>query len=188
MLEVKESNIEGAGLGVFATKDIDKDILLTEYYGTILSLEDIQEYDINALEPSAVLLWANFYTFGDVHKYKPNSCGQMINDYSIIQNRLYTDIELDDVVALYDKTSLKHCNVKPRAYNSKHYMLSSRFIKKGEELYFHYGSAYWLQNLDPAYHTDKMNNMFRTMNEEQHFAAALSSAVHQFKKQQEQST
>jgi hypothetical protein len=36
-LEVKPSNIDCAGVGEFANKDIAKNQLLTEYYGTIVS-------------------------------------------------------------------------------------------------------------------------------------------------------
>lgn len=141
MLEIKESLIEDSGLGVFATEDISKGSILTEYYGQVC-LDNVIPSDADRL---AMLKISGFLTVGNRKEYNVHKCGQIINDYALINELTITNTtSLENSVLEYHKESLNHCNVEAIAQNNKHYISSKRLIKAGEELYLYYGQAYWL--------------------------------------------
>lgn len=144
MLEVKKSLISNAGLGVFATQDIDAGVELTEYHGLVCSdYSEVQD------ELATALLYTDeFFTLGNVNQHSSLQCGQIINDYSKISFAIHQTLQdLENVVNQYIKESTKHANVEMKARSNKHYAYSIKKIKSGEELYFHYGHIHWLMFL-----------------------------------------
>lgn len=182
MLEVKQSNIEGAGLGVFATKDIDENTLLTEYYGFIYN-------DLSAPtdQSSAVLYLDGYTTIGDTSTHASSQCGQMINDYiRITYSSTLTPSNLVNAVQNYELESSKRANTAPVAQSSKHYVKSITCINQGEELYMSYGSHYWLHLLSQHNSlTPKLIESINSLVRDQLKTLHLINSVHQFKKQQE---
>lgn len=149
MIEIKKSSIKNGGYGVWATQDILEDTAITEYYGSKLSLEkydDLQaiflsnansltEDQIKIIQNDAVLNCGSYYIVGEKQYKDKSKCGQIINDVSFLK-----DFSEKSFYA-YDDSS-KDCNVYP-VFGEPTLMFSSRKIKKGEELFYHYGNKYW---------------------------------------------
>jgi len=181
MLEIKDSLIKDAGLGVFATEDINEGTVLTEYYGKIFTLEAYLECTLDLSETKALLFWDGFYTLGNINEYDSKKCGQMINDYSMIENLEYTNAAFDNAVSLYEENSFAHSNVSILTRFSKHYIQSTKRINRGEELYFHYGLAYWIEFSGLSRQTDYINHIYNNLM----FANNLRTSVLNFKKEKQ---
>jgi len=148
MLEVKRSNIENSGLGVFATENIKADTILTKYDGIFMPNEEFQNFNFKEnsnLNPLAILQHDHLTTIG-YKGFKDNkNCGQMINDYSLIRNIRYpSQNRLIEAINSYQEHSTQKSNVSPVTLNNHHCMISYKDINAGEELYYHYGCIYWL--------------------------------------------
>lgn len=144
MLEIKESLIEGAGLGVFATEDINQGNILTEYHGSKMTHEQYTNYQFNTKIDTAIV-FLEFYTLGNTNQYNSKQCGQMINDCDSISGKYYETIDaLNQDITSYNNKSLANCNVDVTIRDNLHHMKSLTQINKGQELYFHYGHGYWL--------------------------------------------
>lgn len=123
-LEVKPSRIIGAGLGVFAKREIIEGEILGRYYGTYTSCEeqrsDIEElycFEVNGLkiypDENCILRYIN-------DNVKLNSKGRMVGRHNLVHNSLFEVVE--DYV----------------------FVVASEDISPGEELYISYGRAYWM--------------------------------------------
>jgi len=186
MLEVKESNIEGAGLGVFATEDINEDTVLTEYYGSQMTHEEYCNFDFD-LEKDTAIVFKKFYTLGNTQEYSPEKCGQMINDYSCIAyGNIYRTVDALNIdLNTYNHESQNNCNVDIVLHNQKHFMQSLKPIAKGEELYFHYGHMYWLSFLNSSLLSKPVAKYIDSINADSISTFAFVDEVLNFKKQKQ---
>lgn len=131
MLEVKKSLIKDAGLGVFATQDINQGDLVSEYWGKYVDLTNGDFPDSDKL-----LAVDEKTAFCGYEKYKiPDKCGHFINDSSKINNTNAGSIRI------YYKD--KNSNVDLVEEKKKFYFEAAKNIQKGDELYFKYGIRYW---------------------------------------------
>lgn len=159
MIEIRQSSIKNAGYGVWATQDIKEDTALTEYFGEKIKTSayeklhalwendfaSLSDGDLEILSSDAVLTFSDFHIVGKKQYSDISKCGQIINDYSRLKS--FSDQHIDE----YEK-SFSLCNVYPLLKDNIILMFASRNIKKGEELFFHYGIKYWesvIKNEDP---------------------------------------
>lgn len=131
-MEVRESTIEGAGLGTFATRDISKGETLCEYDGFRF------EHESMLMKKEEAYVYS---TTKDINIVPYKSCkARYINDI----------IDLDTSIVNKSFTShycLKH-NVKFHEVEDdkgiEHaYIVALRNIKEGDELFIAYGKGYW---------------------------------------------
>jgi SET domain-containing protein len=152
LIEVKESTIKDAGLGVFALRDIQKNELLAEYIGKEISIEEYKRMK-GETEEYDNLKYLKKY----LHKnYQPPNVDYI---WEILD-------EDDNPVCYIDSHNLKdanwtryvNCNldgknnVKPIQKQYQMFYYASEDIKKGEELFIDYGEEYmnYLKNKEKA--------------------------------------
>ena len=115
-VEIRKSNIPGAGVGVFAKKDIKADTDLGWYRGEHLSAEEFgKKYDKKGY--SVYVLCVD-------------------NDINVDATKHYNWISRIN--------ASKGTNKKPNVYwDSEGRLFAKKNIKAGEELYVCYGAEYW---------------------------------------------
>lgn len=119
ILEVKDSLIPGAGLGLFTCQDIPADVLIGQYEGTLSNnVEDLTPYSFE-VSPRY---------FIDAHAY-PRCYIAMVNDARNSSHHYNCEFRME-----YYK------NINKR----KILLYSIRDIKKGSELFANYGDDYWV--------------------------------------------
>ncbi len=116
-LEIKKSTIPGAGLGVFATKDIPVSQIVCEYGGFFFAGKGEWMYHDTACRT------ATGYIVG-------RNIGSMINDCIDFNN-------------LPSKHEGFDWNLQFVSQGDKVFMISTRAIAAGEELFVPYGLNYW---------------------------------------------
>lgn len=161
-LEIKQSNIEDAGYGVFATQDFKAGDKLTRYDGYDLLYFEVHDGDhisqkIDTDEDVyTVLTHQNYILEGKdgkcIYGYKKEyldkhpECGwgSMIND------RFSVKEWTEDSVKKYieDRGGDTLCTEIYNCITSNYDVIALRDIKAGEELYCHYGIDFWLKKLN----------------------------------------
>tara|TARA_A100001234_G_scaffold186122_1_gene170196 strand:+ start:46 stop:489 length:444 start_codon:yes stop_codon:yes gene_type:complete len=122
-IEIKTSNIENAGLGLFATTDIPENILLGWYKGTLVKNEE----------------YVNNPSYGWRFKHSELGIVKLESVINFEANPLAfvngADPKIKEQV---DSLNLKHVIIKNRVYYK-----TIKPIKKGEELIINYGDNYF---------------------------------------------
>lgn len=126
-VRVRNSTIPGAGRGLFATKDFNRNDIICPIWGKEKSPEQVQnDYGANITPPYVVELTRRKQVDGACHKY----VGQMAN----------TQLGADG------KSSLRKSNasisVNHRAMPYKLFIKASKPIKAGDEIFVYYGESY----------------------------------------------
>tara|TARA_B100001093_G_scaffold510313_1_gene575944 strand:+ start:3682 stop:4140 length:459 start_codon:yes stop_codon:yes gene_type:complete len=127
-IEIRNSNIKGAGLGAFAKKNIKSGTKLGEYIGERINYDNIDQYDVDALSKSQYRM-----TVGS----KPNITIIDARE-EFIEKTNWTRF-VNSVLSI-DSENL---NVFSYQYNQKIYFKTLKDIKKGEELLIYYGNDFW---------------------------------------------
>jgi len=145
-VQVKPSLINGGGTGLFATRDIGKGQPVVIYYGTKMTDQEIFDLylsDRDQYERLAPYLRGTPNGFAII--------GDKTTDNSVLHGVYVNDIALIGKVNLNSfqiyAATLKLCNLKVVETLDYPVYFATRRIKKGEELYVHYGIGYWLQYL-----------------------------------------
>lgn len=118
-VEIKESSIEGAGLGLWATKDFKREDFIVPYEGKFLTKTDLDKLTIPQREYTFTLT-ENCHIDG---KYTNSSLGRFINDGKSNQ--------------------LNNCRFSVNFKNKTVKMRAKRKIKRGTEIFVSYGNEYW---------------------------------------------
>ena len=145
LVYVGKSKVSGSGL--FAKKNISKNNPVVMYYGNHITDDEIYELytnDIQSyLELSPYIRGTpnGFAIKGSRDQTNKNLLGVFVNDISLIDCRK-EDIS-KEILKKYANTE-KQCNLKVIDTNNYPVYFSKKRIKKGEELYVHYGIGYWL--------------------------------------------
>ena len=154
---VAESKIEGAGLGLFAGKQISSSQPVVIYYGSKMLSEDV--YDLFMSNPesygeaqSIIRETPNGYAIRGEKTEKTALHGVYVNDVAKIQCEK-DSVDRDALVEYIN--SAKNCNLKTIDTSDYPVYVSTRRIKKHEELYVHYGIGYWL--LQMGYGPEELN-------------------------------
>ena len=121
MIYVAPSTIEGAGMGVFALRDIKKNELLGEYKGKLLTQERFENKKIHLK-----YIWQLEDEDGDVIAYI-DGANKKFSNWTRYVNCPCTQ---------------KQENVKPIQRYFKMFYYSSKNIKKDDELFIWYGPEY----------------------------------------------
>ncbi len=123
-LYIDDSKIKGAGLGVFTEDDIPEDTIIDEYRGDLIqSFEELDnDYYYQLIEPNKE---TGEMGLGVDASKLPRCYMAMIND------------------ATLDKKYENNCMFEDDIENKKVYVISTRDIKAGEELFVSYGDYYW---------------------------------------------
>lgn len=124
LLEIKESQIPGAGLGLFTRADIPKTTLIDVYYGKRIK--------------------SNQFDFSDVHKML--YLVQINEDLLIDGGGDYKNFVsfCNDARGLTRVPGLRNnCYFELTKDKRNMALISSRNIKAGEELLVYYGASYW---------------------------------------------
>lgn len=137
-LSIKNSTlpIDGVGLGVFAKANIPKGKIICEQRGPIISSEHFHLY-LNHNK----LFYSNDYN-GTMYKIICNNICSYINDCTIALNRNYT---VDEYKSINHEEYMTQCfdnysyNARYHREQSKVFIISTRDIMQGEEIFFSYG-------------------------------------------------
>jgi hypothetical protein len=122
-LQIRESSIPDSGMGLFTKIDIEKNTVITEFYGEKIS------HTIAAAR--SILNKSNSILY-----YNKTYC----IDSTIDENCLATF--MNDANGFIKNTKIKN-NVYLLVANGRIYVIAKRSIKCGEELFMGYGSNYW---------------------------------------------
>jgi SET domain-containing protein len=133
-LKLKESTIKNAGLGVFAEENIPIGTLIGKYEGTRLSI------DVELSEEEAKYV----YTINNEYIFTACTCiFRYINDI----------VDLESSVRHNKRIYLLlYYNVDFVEINNEVYIKTIDNIQAGDELFIHYGSPYWLNQISNIRH------------------------------------
>lgn len=140
--EIRSSLIPNAGMGIFATEDIEKGDPICIYDGVEVPKEFVSESDYLQEFP------VNGKTIDGFRIPRSEwGIGQFANDAvgSIFDtNQPITSDILEKVTRFFKDKSIESEKKFNVVVNPNGWLLATRFIKKGEELYNYYGINYWL--------------------------------------------
>lgn len=145
LIEVRQSKLikDKLSLGLFAKKDIKKGTNIVIYFGDILDEKElIEKYKKNKNIMKYIRKGYDFLVDGsEAYKIKNNNLfGVYVNDIYKLKSTKY-----DDMV-YYNRTK-KICNVEVVNTLDFPIYIAKKDIKKNQELFVHYGLAYWLNEI-----------------------------------------
>ncbi len=133
-LELKQSNIPKAGLGLFAKIDIPQGTILGEYRGTII---------YKGMMPD--LLFGKCIRLNDQMDIWGSNCAVVHSNDIVVWKDDYTDEDIKSFAEA--KAFPTHPDLQYNAGFSKTFskvfLVSLKDIKKGDEIYCSYGYGYW---------------------------------------------
>lgn len=145
LVEIKESTYikDNLSKGLFAKKDIKKGTPLVIYFGDVLDEEELMEkYQENKDIMKYVRKGYDFIVDGSIgyDTKNINLSGVYVNDIMKLKSTSMKDMEH------YHKSRMI-CNVEVMNTSDFPVYVAKRDIKKGQELFVHYGIHYWLHEL-----------------------------------------
>lgn len=146
-LAVKPSERPGAGKGLFATKPISSGNIVCEYDGFAMSMEAVMEAYLKDKEETlrTIIPFVRIIDNASVVVGSPSENnflnGVFVNDYTLLT------ATSEDAIHNYNQVSAQKANVEAIADGNRVWYKAKRKIQKGEELYSHYGTGYWLLHL-----------------------------------------
>lgn len=147
---INQSKITAAGQGLFAKKQIRISQPVVVYYGSKITDEQVYDVYINNHEEYIEM---SAFIRGTLNGF--NILGDKNNNVDVLQGVYVNDIARIDCKKnqvnkqiLHDyATTYKKCNLKVVDTADYPIYYATRTIKKGEELYVHYGIGYWLLHI-----------------------------------------
>lgn len=137
MTEVRESLIFNAGKGVFSTRSFKK-------FDVVCTYNAIKKIPVTYKDNMYSIIGPNDEEYVGIED-TTHGTGQYVNDYANLSLLDFQDCDIthsEEKIQTYRKKSLSKCNVMFKKGTLD--MIATRNIKKGEELYYHYGEDYWL--------------------------------------------
>ena len=150
-VEIRE--VSAYGKGVFAMEDLEADQVVTIYPAHIVHKRgDLHLYKVAGATFSEDTFWDYSLNMkdGSVISGDPTIClpgylGHMIND-STTESEHIKKCNIDEIInesIKYKIKSIKNDNCLLANKNGIGYVVTTKKIKKGEELFTSYGAAYW---------------------------------------------
>jgi len=137
--ELKESKIANAGLGIFATKDIEADICIGLYKGVWLTVNDFDNMSDQEKEVGLIYGWEIRDYYGNKNREK----GTRLKDNNIIGYIDGSCIDKSNFLRYINHPQIiSDENIKASQFRDKIYYITKKSIKKGDELYVNYGDVY----------------------------------------------
>lgn len=154
MIEIKVSSFikDKLNKGMFATRDIKKGENICVYFGDIIDENELYDkYNTNPKIMKYIRKGNGFLVDASIIDKIDNLklLGGYVNDISKPKSKLKKDL------LFYDKTKFI-CNVEVVETNDFPIYRARKNIKKGSELFVHYGIHYWL--LDMGIKPQNLNN------------------------------
>ena len=169
---VAASTIDGAGNGVFASRDIEEGELITLYPGDALLIHDEKSSVVGVMFGSHID--ANDKNTGRVTSHEARSYEMELDSYTSLvadpylgtSNPSYLGHFANDGASLfefdpasreaYSLASYARYNAANFALENAHMgMIATKVIPKGQEIFLSYGEGYWLSRSDSALVADK---------------------------------
>ncbi len=152
-VKVQKSNLYDAEKGLFAKALFRKGDKVCEYAGEIkdkTDMADFYQYDqegymkihryIRDLDNERVIIGDHELVKNDWMK-----SGVYVNDGACLDLTIKYDHDIhQDIMSAYIDNSEMKQNVEAVTQDDKVYYIATKRIKKGEEIYAHYGKHYWL--------------------------------------------
>jgi len=157
VIEIRESSIPNAGLGVWSTDFIPKDTLITEYYGEHLSSSEYTLFEVRSLDHFSneklssldtlrpyLRTQDGVYVFGDPSSRDITKCGQLINDSCNVLDfsKDPKNISMQELNE-YRDNSISKASVYTSYVEGKLLCYATYDIPSGQELFQYYGEMYW---------------------------------------------
>lgn len=144
-----KSKIPGAGDGLFAKKLIPVGTSVAVYMGKKITDEEVYEIckrdrDEYQKLNSVIRGTPNGYAIVGEKNTNSNLAGVLVNDIGCIS--CSKDDLCRDILVKYVETA-KKCNLKTVDTSDYPVYVTTKRIKKGDELYAHYGIGYWLLHI-----------------------------------------
>lgn len=151
MIEIKKSNYikDKYNKGIFATRDIKKGENICVYFGNIIDEDDLYEIYKKKPEIMKYIRKGNGFLVDASIVDKLDNLklmGGYVNDISKPKSKKKNDL------IYYDKTKMI-CNIEVVETDDFPIYRARKDIKKGSELFVHYGIGYWLLDMgvDPQH-------------------------------------
>jgi hypothetical protein len=147
-VQVRQSSIDNGGQGLYSLGCFPKNTPMVVYHG--ISLTDQEIYDLYTANHDDYYQLSDHLRgccggrviYGQPSADNPNLQGVYVNDVATICD----DTDLPSTIAEYTKTSVS-CNLKVVEKVDYPVYMTTRRVKKGDELYIHYGAGYWLAHM-----------------------------------------
>ncbi len=136
-VEIKPSSIVDAGNGVFTIRTVKKGEYMTEYKGNIVT-SDLTTGEYSQRLPNGKIL------VGDAASGDPRKAGQLINDACMIEFNDAESLRVNTLNYIQQSPALANCCMEWNSESQTLHVVSTRKIKRGEELFCSYGIRYWL--------------------------------------------
>ena len=141
LVYVKDSVIDGAGLGLFSKRNITQGSIICEYRGQIVSSENQKKLSLTTLNNDK---WSNLPIRDKNYSIYGEGICPMINDCSnaskLLQNNESLLLETNYPSQCYEGLSY---NVESVQIGSKIFYIATRDIFMEEEFFVSYGFSYW---------------------------------------------
>jgi len=164
LVEIKESKYvkDKLSKGLFAKTDIKKGTPLVIYFGDVLDEEELmKKYQQDKDIMKYVRKGYDFIVDGSIgyQSKNINLSGVYVNDIMKLKSKSMKDMEH------YHKSRMI-CNVEVLNTSDFPVYITKRNIKKGQELFVHYGIHYWLHDLgvSPVDLKRKYKNVLKKFN------------------------
>ena len=120
-LEIKESQIPGAGKGLYTKVNIKKDTVIGYFEGEIISYEEGEK----RLESDGYFITIDENTVFDCYPF-------------------HSEVKYaNDAEGLNTNPKFKNNSKLYRDFDGKFYLYSEKYIPKGSEIFAEYGEDYW---------------------------------------------
>lgn len=145
-LEVKPTLLPFDGVGVFAKRHIPANSLLCEYSGLLVP----KSYAGDKTRAFEMPDFDDFIVLGDTLCAEINDSTWVINhpltreEVSLLSRSLLPEGPIERVLPTYPGFTR---NAAAVIVSGKIFIMSTRDIAKGEEIYFYYGLLYWIKTL-----------------------------------------
>jgi hypothetical protein len=184
-IKLQKSDIHG--FGIFAIEDIKKGSVITYYPShaitdNIIKKNGHKKYMFND-EPFKINCdykqkINNYSIFGNPDKVENALLlGHMINDSSCvcIDSDNISDVEIKNSVCRYILESNNNCMIKLDEYIGIAYIITTKNIKKNEEIHVSYFPEYWLDK-----HNNVLNIYKKIIEEDEKFKLFILNNIHKF--------
>ena len=181
-IKLQKSDVHG--IGVFATDDIKKGSIITFYpsHAITNNKNELNKYlfskELFKINCEYKLKINNYSIFGNPDNTENTMLlGHMINDSSCIcidPNNI-SDIEIKNSVCRYVLESNNNCMIKYDEYIGIVYIITTKNIKKSEEIYISYLPEFWFSKYN------NVSNMYRKIIEKDNkFKLFMLNNMHKF--------
>lgn len=139
-VSVKKSTIPEAGNGLFADRIFFKGNIITEFDGEIIDREEARKREIECQASHIIGLDYDTKLDGKFEPKYGKGGGSFANDPMDSQSVNTKKVTIDKVL-------IKGCQRSGHKTLTRKFLVATKLIKSGDEIFVNYGSDYWKRNL-----------------------------------------